>query len=601
MFSKAGRVSRMPRCREKVHVAKVRNTHVTGSGEKRCYESVYLRRTFRQDGKVRNETVANLSGLPAETIAAIEATLKGQALVVAGSEFETTRSLPHGDVAAVAAMARQLGMSALLGPRSRSRDLVLGLIISRVVRPSSKLSTQSWWNDTTLGADLDIAGASTDEIYSAMDWLAGRQDAIEAKLAAKHLGPRANPSKMALFDLSSTWMTGNHCELAARGYSRDGKKGLPQINFGLLGDRQGRPIAVRVFAGNTADPKAFTDIVTVVKDKFKLDDLVMVGDRGMITTARINALRELNDAGAGLGWITALRNPAIAKLAADDGPLQMTLFDTQDFAEITHPDYPGERLIACRNPFLAERRAHKRENLLDATEKLLEALKTRVEAGRLAGAGSIGKALGKIVGKYKMDKHFHTTITDSGFTYHRNQETIDAEARLDGIYVIRTSVDAQALTPAQTVESYKDLANIERDFRSIKTDDLQVRTIRHRLDDRVKAHLLICMLARHLVWHLRKAWAPLTFTDENPPTRDNPVPPARRSVQAATKAARKHDAQGNPLYSFRGLLEHLKTLTRNKIRYHHTNVEIDKLTEPTPTQRRAFDLIKATIPLTSAA
>ncbi len=585
-----------------MHVARTSTKYVDKAGTVRRYESILVRRTFREGAKVRHETLANLSKLPAKTVAAIEATLKGQTLVAAGSEFTIARSLQHGHVAAVAAMARQLGMPALLGPPCRSRDLVLGLIVSRVVKPASKLRTRSWWADTTLGADLGITDASTDDIYAAMDWLVGRQDAIEKKLAAKHLGPQVNPSRMALFDLSSTWMTGNHCELAAHGYSRDGKKGLPQINFGLLGDREGRPVAVRVFAGNTADPAAFTKIVTVVKDTFKLHNLVMVGDRGMITTARVNALRELNDdAKTGFGWITALRNPAIAALAADDGPLQMSLFDQQDLAEITHPDYPGERLIACRNPLLATQRARKRTELLAATDKLLGRIKTRVEAHRLSAAADIGKAVGKVVGKYKMAKHFDTTISDDSFTYHRNEAAIDAEAALDGIYVIRTSVDAATLTPADVVESYKDLANIERDFRSIKTDDLQVRPIRHRLTDRVKAHLLICMLARYLVWHLRKAWAPLTFTDENPPVRDNPVAPAQRSADADAKAAHKRDADGNPLHSFAGLLEHLQTLTRDRIRYHDTNIEFDKLTDPTPTQRRAFDLIEATIPLTIAA
>ena len=585
-----------------MHVARTLTKYVDKAGNVRRYESILVRRTFREGAKVRHETLANLSKLPAKTVAAVEATLKGQTLVSVGSEFTITRSLPHGHVAVVAAMARQLGLPALLGPPCRSRNLALGLIVSRVVKPASKLRTRSSWADTTLGADLGITDASTDEIYAAMDWLVGRQDAIEKKLAAKHIGPQVNPSGMALFDLSSTWMTGNHCELAARGYSRDGKKGLPQVNFGLLGDREGRPVAVRVFAGNTADPAAFTDIVTVVKDTFKLDDLVMVGDRGMITTARVNALRELNDdAETSFGWITALRNPAIAALAADDGPLQMSLFDQQDLAEITHPDYPGERLIACRNPLLAARRARKRTELLAATEKLLGAIKTRVEAGRLSGAADIGKALGKVMGKYKMAKHFDTTISDDGFTYHRNQASIDTEAALDGIYVIRTSVDAATLTPAAVVQSYKDLANIERDFRSIKTDDLHVRPVRHRLTDRVKAHLLICMLARYLVWHLRKAWAPLTFTDENPPARENPVAPAQRSTDAQAKAAHKHDPTGNPLHSFTGLLEHLATLTRDRIRYHDTDIEFDKLTDPTPTQRRAFDLINATIPLTIAA
>ena len=585
-----------------MHVARTSTKYVDKTGNVRRYESILVRRTFREGAKVRHETLANLSKLPAKTVAAIEATLKGQTLVAAGSEFTIARCLQHGHVAAVAEMARQRGMPALLGPPCRSRDLALGLIVSRVVKPASKLCTRSWWADTTLGADLGITDASTDEIYAAMDWLVGRQEAIEKKLAAKHLGPQVNPSGLALFDLSSTWMTGNHCELAAHGYSGDGKKGLPQINFGLLGDREGRPVAVRVFAGNTADPVAFTEIVTVVKDTFKLDNLVMVGDRGMITTARVNALQELNDnAKTGFGWITALRNPAIAALAADDGPLQMSLFDQHDLAEITHPDYPSERLIACRNPLLATQRARKRTELLAATDKLLGRIKTRVEAGRLSGAADIGKAVGKVAGKYKMAKHFDTTISDDSFTYHRNQAAIDAEAALDGIYVIRTSVDAATLTPAAVVESYKDLANIERDFRSIKTDDLQVRPIHHRLTDRVKAHLLICMLARYLVWHLRNAWAPLTFTDENPPARDNPVAPAQRSADADTKAAHKRHADGNPLHSFAGLLQHLATLTRDRIRYHDTDIEFDKLTDPTPTQRRAFDLIEATIPLTIAA
>jgi hypothetical protein len=576
---------------------------VNKQGQQCDYESVYLRRSLRDGAKVRTETVANLSALPAETITAIEATLKGQTLVAAGSEFTTARTLPHGHVAAVWAVARQLGLPALLGPAGRSRDLALGLIISRVVEPASKRSTLTGWADTTLGADLGIADACTDEIYAAMDWLTGRQDSIEKKLAAKHLGPQVNPSKMALFDLSSTWMTGSHCELAAHGYSRDGKKGLPQINFGLLGDQQGRPMAVRVFPGNTADPKAFTTIVGDLKDTFKLDDLVMVGDRGMITTARINALRELNEAGTGFGWITALRNPVITALAADDGPLQMSLFDQQDLVEIAHPDYPGERLIACRNPLLAAQRARKRENLLAATED--ELAKIAAATGRahrpLQGKDKIALRVGKAGNKFKMAKHFDFEITNDSFTFTRKTDQINTEAALDGIYVIRTSVEAAAFSPAEVVEAYKDLAGIERDFRSIKTDDLQVRPIRHRLDDRVKAHLLICMLARYLVWHLRKTWAPLTFTDENPPPRDNPVAPAQRSKHADAKAAHKCGAEGNPLHSFQGLLKHLATLTRNKIRYHHTDIEIDKLTDPTPTQRRAFDLINTTIPLTITA
>ena len=585
----------------KAHVVRVKRSHVDKQGKRRDYESVYLRRTYRDGAKVRNQTLANLSMLPEEAITAIEATLKGQTLVAAGTGFDITRSLPHGHVAAVAAMARTLGLPTLLGPPCRSRDLVFALIVSRVTRPASKLATLARWPDTTLGADLGVADASTDEVYAAMDWLGDRQDAVEKKLAAKHLNESVNPGRMALFDLTSSWVTGRCCELAARGYSRDGKKGLPQIEYGVLTDAAGRPVAVRVVPGNTADPTAFTEIVAQVHDTFGIERLVLVGDRGMITCARITALRELNETGTDFGWITALRAPQIAKLAVDDGPLQMSLFDTQDLAEIAHPDFPGERLIACRNPALAAERARKRHDLLAATEKDLTHIAGRVQAGTLAGADKIGEAYGKVVGKYKVGKHFQRQITNTTFTFSRNQATIDTEARLDGIYVLRTSVPAADFTPAEVVEGYKNLANVERDFRIIKTDDLDLRPIHHRLEQRVRAHVLICMLACYLVWHLRKAWAPLTFTDETPPQRDNPVAPAKRSTAAAAKAARKHDIDANPLRSFRGLLDHLATLTRNHIRYHHTSTEIPMLAAPTPDQRRAFDLIGAAIPLTIAA
>jgi hypothetical protein len=576
---------------------------VDKQGNPREYSSAYLRRTYREGQRVRNETVANLSALPEHVIDWIDAGLKGAQLVAAGGEFSIARSLPHGHVAAVAAMAHQLGLPALLGQACRSRDLVLALIISRVVRPASKLSTLGWWADCTLGADLGVTGAATDEVYAAMDWLLGRQDAIERTLAAKHLGPDVNPSRMALFDLTSSWVTGRCCELAARGYSRDGKKGCEQIEYGILTDPAGRPVAVRVFEGNTADPDTFTDIVTVIRDGFGLENLVLVGDRGMITSARIGALRALNDdpdTATDFGWITALRAPDIAKLAAEDGPLQMSLFDTQDLAEIAHPDYPGERLIACRNPLLAAERTRKRNELLAATEKLLEPIIARVAAGRLSGADKIGVAVGKVINKYKVGKHFDYTITDTSLAIQRRHAQIVTEAALDGIYVLRTNVDATELDAAGVITGYKNLANIERDFRIIKVDDLDLRPIHHRLEERVKAHVLICMLACYLVWHLRKAWAPMTFTDEHPPDRDNPIAPAQRSAGAEAKACTQHDSKGNPLRSFRGLLAHLATLARNQVRYHGTNTEIPMLTEATPDQRRAFNLIGAPIPLTAA-
>jgi hypothetical protein len=587
----------------KVHVVRVKKTgYVDKHGRPRDYSSAYLRRTYREAGKVKNETVANLSALPGHIVDLIDAGLKGKQMVPAGEVVTITGSLPHGHVAAVHAMAAKLGLPALLGPAGRQRDLALALIISRVLRPASKLSTLTWWDDTTLGADLDAAGASTDDLYAAMDWLSGRQDDIEAGLARRHLAPAANPARMALFDLSSSWLEGSHCPLAARGYSRDGKKGRLQIEYGLLTDPEGRPVAVRVFPGNTGDPTAFTEIVTVLRDKFELAEMVMVGDRGMITSARIDALNQPEQDGAAppspYGWITALRAPAIKKLLADGGPLQLSLFDQQDLAEITSDDYPGERLIACRNPVLAGDRARKREDLLVATEKLLAPLTARVAAGRLHGAAAIGIEVGKVISKYKTAKHFQVTITDDSLAVTRRQDQIDAEAALDGFYVLRTPVPASQLDGPAVVTAYKNLKYVERDFRSIKADDLDLRPVFHRLEGRVKAHVLICMLACYLTWHLRRAWAPLTFTDEIPPQQANPVTPARRSARAQAKASGQRDPVGRPYRSFRGLLEHLATMTRNQVRFAGATADIPMLAEPTSAQREAFDLIGAPIPLT---
>jgi hypothetical protein len=586
----------------KVHVVRVRKTgYVDKQGRARDYSSAYLRRTYREAGKVKNETVANLSVLPDHLIDLIDAGLKGAALVPAREAVTITRSVPHGHVAAVHAMARKLGLPALLGPASPQRDLALALVISRVVAPASKLSTLTWWDDTTLGADLGVAEATTGDIYAAMDWLAARQDAIEAQLAARHLAPQANPGRMALFDLSSSWLEGSRCPLAARGYSRDGKKGKLQIEYGLLTDPEGRPVAVRVFEGSTADPAAFTAIITVVRDTFGLEKMVMVGDRGMITSARIAALNQPEDDGTApsrYGWITALRAPAIKKLAADDGPLQLSLFDEQDLAEITSPDFPGERLVCCRNPVLAQERARKREDLLAATEKLLAPVAARVQAGRLTGAAKIGIETGKVISKYKAGKHFDVAITDDSLTVTRKQAQIDAEAALDGIYVLRTPVAEDQLDAPGVVTAYKNLSRVERDFRSIKTDDLDLRPVFHRLEERVRAHVLICMLAAYLTWHLRQAWAPLTFTDEHPPPQDNPVTPARRSAHAQAKASCQHDSAGHPYRSFRGLIEHLATLTRNQVRFAGTTATVPMLAEPTAGQRQAFDLIGVPVPLT---
>jgi Transposase DDE domain len=572
-----------------MHVDRVRSRHTSKSGETREYESRLLRRSFRKpDGKVGKETLANLSALPAAAVDAVEAVLKGATLVDASAALSITRSRAHGHVALVHAAARQLGLPALLGPACRERDLAYGLIISRVVAPKPKLATLAWWDDVTLGPDLGIADAPRDDVYEAMDWLLEQQAGIEAQLARRHL----REGGIAMFDLSSSWVEGSHCELAARGYSRDGKKGREQIEYGLLTDEAGRPVAIRVFPGNTADPAAFTEAVEAVRSRFSLNELVMVGDRGMITSARIRALKELG----GLSWITCLRAPAIRKLADDGGPLQLSLSGQQDLAEITSPDYPGERLIACRNPLLAAERARKRDDLLAATEALLAKIKNQVSAGRIKDADKIGVRAGKVINRYKVAKHFILDISDGHFTWHRDQAAIDAEAALDGIYIIRTPVPAAELDAPAAVTAYKNLARVERDFRSLKADDLDLRPIHHWLDDRVRGHVLICMLAAYLTWHLRKTLAPLTYTDEHPPDPASPVAPARRSAHASAKAAVHASPDGQPLHSFRGLLDHLATLTRSTISIGGTTFE--KISDPTPAQRRAFHLIAAPIPLT---
>ena len=579
-----------------MHVSRIVRKHTTANGEKREYVSHVLRRAYRQDGKIRNETLATLTALPDPAIEAIRAVLAGKTLLSAGEDLKVTRSLPHGHVAAVAAQAKQLGLAALLGPASREADLAFALIVARVVRPGSKLATTSWWTDTTMAQDLSIADANTDEVYAAMDWIAEQQESIEAKLAHRHLeDPETNPDRLAMFDLSSSWMTGSHCPLAARGYSRDGKKGLPQIEYGLLTDPHGRPVAVKVFPGNTADPAAFTAITETIKERFGLDEMVLVGDRGMITNARIEALKELG----GYGWVTALRAPAIAKLAAENGPLQLSLFDETDLAEITHPDYPGERLVACRNPALAAERARKRSVLLDATGTDLDKIKAAVTAGRLKDADKIGIRVGKIINKRKMGKHYDLQIADTSFDYSHNQTRIDAEAGLDGIYIIRTTIGTEQMDAPKVVDTYKNLSRVERDFRSLKSIDLDLRPIHHRTEARVRAHVFICMLANYVTWHLREAWKPLTFTDENRPTsaeRDSPVAPAKRSQSADKKAATKTTTDQLPAMSFNRLLDHLGTLTRNRIQLTDQN-DFDLLSEPTPIQRRAFELLNTKIPL----
>src|SRR6266508_4368479 len=580
-----------------MHIETARSHQTLKDGTERVYQRHLLRRSYREGGKVRKQTLANLSHLPDEAIAALRLVLGGKTVVAADAALQVERSAGHGHVAAVHTIARQLGFPGLLGPPCRERDLAYALVVSRVVRPRSKLSTVGWWDDVTLGRDLGVAGVSTDEVYAAMDWLADRQTQIETRLARRHLAEGG----IAMFDLSSSWVEGTHNELAAFGHSRDGKRGKPQIEYGLLTDPQGRPVAVRVFAGNTADPTAFTQAVEVVRGSFDLHQLVLVGDRGMITKARIDALKELNDdpvTPENFAWITALRAPAISKLAHDGGPLQLGLFDQQGLAEICSPDYPGERLVACRNPLLAQERARKRADLLAATETLLAGVKSQVDAGRLRDPDKIRVKADRALRKHKVGKHLVVQIGQGSISWHRDQAMVNAEAALDGSYVIRTSVPAKTLDAPATVAAYKNLAFVERDFRHIKADDLDLRPIWHRLADRVRGHVLLCMLACYLIWHRRGAWAPLTFTDEHPPAREDPVAPTRRSPAAQAKASRKANADHQPVRGFRDLLDHLATLTRDTITI--SGRTVDKLTTPTPTQRRAFQLLQTPIPLTLA-
>ncbi len=576
-----------------MHVDQAGRHYMTVGGERRSYPTYLLRRSYRDEqGRPRKETLANLTGLPLESIEALRATLKGRILVDVEAAFEVQRPVPHGDVAAAHVMASQLGLRALLGPACRERDIAYGLILARAVRPRPKLATARWWSggDTTLGADLGVADASTGEIYAAMDWLTARQRDIEKQLAARHLAAGG----IAMSGLSSSWVEGSCCELAAFGHSRDGKRGRKQVEYGLLTDPVGRPVAAGVFAGNTADPESFQTAITRVRTDFGIERLIMVGDRGMITGTRIDDLRKLE----GMDWVTALKAPAIAKLADDDGPLQMSLFDTQNVAEISHPDYPGERLICCHNPVLQADRARTREELLADTEAALATIRASVEAGRLKDPDKIGIRVGKVISKRKVAKHFLLDIGPGRLDWRRDEEKIAAEAALDGIYVIRTSVPATSLDAAAAVAACKNLKHVERDFRITKADDLDLRPIHHYLTGRVRGHVLICMLACYLTWHLRQALAELTFTDQHLPAPADPVAPAQRSHQARAKDRAKHNGDGLPVYRYRDLLAHLATLDRQTITF--AGRQIEKLTTPTPVQRRAFELLGATVPLAIA-
>ena len=560
--------------------------------------AILLRESYRENGKVKTRTLANLSHLPSHQIQALRLALSGSLPAPGRSlpdSFRITRSLPHGHVAAVLGSLRQLQLDSLLDPRpSRPRDLVIAMIVARILEPASKLATARGLHADTLhhslGEVLQLDSADETELYQAMDWLLPRQARLEQQLAQRHL----SHGGVVLYDLTSTYFEGRHCPLAKLGHSRDDKSGKLQIVFGLLTNAAGCPMAVEVFEGNTGDPRTVAQQVQKLREGFGLSDVVLVGDRGMITSARI---RQDLPASSGIQWITALRASQIQKLATA-GQLQMSLFDQTDLVEIAHPDFAGERLIACFNPLLAEERARKRPELLAATEKQLEkiAAATRRPKRPLRGKQNIGVRAGKILNRYKMGKHFQLHIEDNSFSYQRKTANIEREQSLDGIYIIRTSVPKEALSSEQVVASYKSLSNVERAFRSLKSVDLHVRPIHHRLADRVRAHILLCMLAYYVEWHMRQRLAPILFDEDDKPqaqaARKSMVAPAQRSPSAELKALTKHTREGSKVHSFQTLLRDLATIVKNKIQPTDKSIAaFDLLTQPTAIQQRAFDLL----------
>jgi hypothetical protein len=557
--------------------------------------AVLLRESYRENGKVRKRTLCNLSDWPAAHVEGLRGVLKGGTVIAPDREaFTVVRSLPHGHIAAAIGTARKIGLDRILGPDgNRCRDLVLAMIAARILDPGSKLATARalapMTATTSLGEVLGLGDVEDRELYGALDWLHERQSAIEAAFARHHL----KNGTLVLYDVSSSYLEGHRCPLAQRGYSRDGRKGSLQIVYGLLCAPDGCPVAIEVFDGNTGDPTTLARQIEKLKQRFKLDHVVLVGDRGMITQARIDD----DIKPAGLDWITALRAPAIRDLL-NSGALQLSLFDERDMASISSPDYPGERLIVCRNADLAAERTRKRQDLLAATERELGRIQAAVARKRapLRGTAEIALAVGAVVDRYKMRKHFDLTITDTRFSFARKADAIAAEAATDGLYIVRTSLAETALDDRAAVRSYKSLAQVERAFRCIKTVDLHVRPVHHWLAERVRAHVFLCMLAYYLEWHMRRSLAPLLFDDTDKDgaeaARSSIVAAAQRSATAIQKRARGVTADGLPVHSFRTLLADLATLARNTITTAVApNLPLTVLTRPTEVQRRAFELL----------
>ncbi len=562
--------------------------HIDAVPNRDARPTYLLRESFREGKRVRKRTLANLSALSDEQIGAIRRVLRGEPLCAPESLFEVVSSRPHGQVQAVAVAMRRLGIERLLAARpSRERQVACAMIAARVVAPHTKLATTRWWHTTTLAQDFGVADADEDELYAAMDWLLARQDKIQKALAARHL----SSGGLVLYDLSSSYFEGTSCPLARIGYNRDGRRGMLQVNYGLMTDVRGCPVAVSVHEGNVADSQTLMAEVKRLRQDFGIEQLVMVGDRGMISHKAIEELRGLE----GMGWITALKSVSIRALV-EQGQLQLGLFDERNLLELRSPEYPGERLVACRNPQLAAMRAHKREELLADTEANLRKIKQRVDAGKLAGADQIGLRVGRIINQYKVAKHFRLAIGEASFTFERDRQSIAAEAALDGLYIIRTSVPASQMEAADCVRNYKALANVERAFRSLKTIDLKVRPIHHRTADRVRAHIFLCMLALYVEWHMHEAWRELMFadTDQAAKATREPVAAAKRSTSALAKVARHTLDDGTPAHSFATLLAELATIVRNTCRTPSAGADaptFDLVTTPSAQQQRALALI----------
>jgi transposase len=561
--------------------------------------AILLREGWREAGKVRKRTLANLSDWSPARIEALRRVLKDEALLAVQEAFVTEGSLPHGHVQAVLDTIKRLGLDTVVAPkRSAQRDLVLAMLVERLIHPCSKLATTRLWHSTTLAEELGVEQANEEDLYEAMDWLLQRQARIEDKLAARHLSNGAQ----VLYDVTSSYSEGHTCALMRFGHDRDGQRGRPIVVYGVLSDWHGRPLAVQAYPGNTGDPSTVPDQVDKLRGRFGLEQVVLVGDRGMLTHTQIDRLKQY----PGLGWISALRAADIRQLV-EGGALQLSLFDAHNLAEISAPQFPGERLVACYNPLLAEERARKREALLRATAQQLDRIAAEVARRTKTplGASEIGKKVGKILNRFKVGKHFELRIADGVFGYTRRVQAIEREAALDGIYVIRTSEPRSRLSAEDTVRSYKHLAQVEHAFRCLKGVDLLVRPIRHRDEQRVRAHLFLCMLAYYVEWHMRQALAPLLFDDEQLPrdraTRD-PVAPAQPSACARRKKIKRVSSEGHLIHSFETLLAELATLCRNRsrIKSDPNSTPFDHLTEPTPLQQRAFQLLREALPVAGA-